>query len=62
MERFCKKINNFLIPKDKYFKSFDIGKSKIKLNPISSPDCSGNHFLVTYLAEVTKKDFKENQD
>ena len=62
MERFCKKINNFLIPKDKYFKSFDIGKSKIKLDPISSPDCSGNPFLVTELAEVTKKDCNEKQD
>ena len=62
MERFCKKINNFLIPKDKYFKSFDIGKSKIKLNPISSPDCSGNPLLVTELAEVTKKDCNEKQD
>ena len=49
-------------PKDKYFKSFDIGKSKIKLNPISSPDCSGNPFLVTELAEVTKKDCNEKQD
>ena len=35
---FVKKINIFLIPKDKYFKSFDIGKSKRKPKPISSPD------------------------
>ena len=37
-------------------------KSKIKLNPISGPDCSGNPFLVTELAEVTKKDCNEKQD
>ena len=49
-------------PKDKNFKCLSFKKVKRKSLQISSPDCSGNPFLVTELAEVTKKDCNEKQD
>ena len=48
--------------KDKNFKCLSFKKVKRKSLQISSPDCSGNPFLVTELAEVTKKDCNEKQD
>lgn len=41
--------------KDKNFKCLSFKKVKIKPKPISSPDCSGNPFLLAELVEAIKK-------